>query len=54
MDGGDGRDSLFCGDGDDTLFARDAITDAVLDGGPGTDRADKDPADPAPSIEVLL
>jgi Ca2+-binding RTX toxin-like protein len=52
--GGAGADRLYGGDGDDTLDARDGITDAVLDGGAGTnDRARKDPQDPAQSVEIL-
>jgi hypothetical protein len=42
------------GDGDDALFANDGITDAVLDGGTGSDRAKKDSSDPLLSVESIL
>ena len=52
--GGGGRDALYGGEGNDTFYARDGITDAVLDGGPGTDAADKDAADPTQSVESSI
>jgi Ca2+-binding RTX toxin-like protein len=55
LTGGAGKDWLLGGNGDDTLFARDGITDFLLDGGPGNaDRADKDATDPTQDVEFLL
>lgn len=52
-------DSLYGGDGNDKLCARDNVVDTILDGGAGNDEAQKDSANPSPndpttSIETLL
>ena len=54
LTGGAGRDALYGGAGNDTFYARDAITDTILDGGDGSDRANKDAADPTQSVESLF
>ena len=51
--GGSGRDKLVGEDGNDTLFARDNTED-VLDGGRGTDRAQRDALDRVSNIETFL
>jgi hypothetical protein len=52
--GKDGNDRLFGEAGDDFLDAKDGITDLVLDGGSGFDKARKDSSDPATNIEQFL
>jgi uncharacterized delta-60 repeat protein len=52
--GDGGQDRLFGDAGDDFLDARDGITDLVLDGGTGFDKARKDASDPRTSIEQLV
>lgn len=50
-----GLDKLYGEDGNDTLYARNTTADAdVLDGGAGTDRAQKDSLDKLTSVETLL
>jgi extracellular elastinolytic metalloproteinase len=51
LTGGPGRDGLAGGNGNDTLFARDGVRELALDGGPGNDRARKDPADRLVNVE---
>jgi Ca2+-binding RTX toxin-like protein len=48
LNGGPGRDSLYGGAGNDFLNARDGHRDAVIDCGPGNDRAKVDKVDPKP------
>lgn len=48
LNGGPGRDSLFGGAGDDVLNAKDGERDAIVDCGPGRDRAIVDKVDPKP------
>jgi Ca2+-binding RTX toxin-like protein len=52
--GDGGQDRVFGEAGDDFLEVRDGITDLVLDGGAGFDRAKKDSSDPRTSIEQLV
>ena len=40
--GGSGADTLYGEGGDDKLYTRDAVDDARIDGGPGTDQAQVD------------
>jgi extracellular elastinolytic metalloproteinase len=51
LTGGPGRDGLAGGNGNDTLYARDGVRELALYGGPGTDRARKDPADRLVNVE---
>ena len=51
---GTGADRVYGGDGDDEIYARDSIRDLVLDGGSGTDRAQRDSTDPRTSIEQTI
>jgi Ca2+-binding RTX toxin-like protein len=51
---GTGADRVYGGDGNDEIYARDSIRDLVLDGGNGTDRAQRDSTDPRTSIEQTI
>jgi Ca2+-binding RTX toxin-like protein len=53
LTGGAGADQLFGGDGNDTLFAKDGVKD-LLDGGLGTDTAQRDAVDPAVGVETFI
>lgn len=49
LNGGTHADKLAGGAGNDTLVAKDGYRDALIDGGPGRDRASRDARDPAAS-----
>ena len=52
--GGRRSDALFGNSGRDRIFARDGVKDAVVDGGPGRDRACVDQGLNKPAeVEVL-
>ena len=51
---GTGADRVYGGDGNDEIYARDSIRDLVLDGGSGTDKAQRDSTDPRTSIEQTI
>lgn len=53
LTGGTGVDSLFGEAGNDTLFGKDSIAD-LLDGGIGTDKAQRDAIDSVLSIESFI
>ena len=51
--GGEGRDALHGEDGNDSLFGRDGFAD-FLNGGPGTDSAERDDIDSINGIERFI
>jgi extracellular elastinolytic metalloproteinase len=54
LTGGGGVDRFDGGDGNDAIYSRDGVKETSVKGGPGTDRARKDPADKLSSVERLL
>ncbi|MEY2476023.1 MAG: hypothetical protein QOG87_1338, partial [Actinomycetota bacterium] len=52
--GGLGADQLFGLLGNDLLLALDSVVDTTLDGGAGTDTAQKDAGDLATGVEVFI